>query len=121
MQEIANGRAKRGLELLESSRPYELGETAEFLPIYWRGVAYQREKDAADASIEFQKIIDHRGVSPTSELCPLALLGIARAAAVVGNLRRSREYYEHFLNQWKDADPEIPILREAKDEYSKLD
>jgi hypothetical protein len=118
-QEIANGHPKRGLELLESSRPYELGQNAEFLPVYRRGVAYLREKDAADAAIEFQKIIDHRGVSPTSELYPLALLGVARAAAMAGDRARSREYYERLLKQWKDADPDLPLLREAKGEYAK--
>lgn len=120
MQEIANGHPNRGLELLESSRPYELGQTAEFSPVYWRGVAYQRRKDAADAAIEFQKIVDHRGVSPTSELYPLALLGMARTAAVAGDRARSRDYYERFLNQWKEADPDIPVLREAKAEYLNL-
>lgn len=119
-QEIANARPKRGLELLESSRPYELGQTAEFSPINCRGVAYLREKDAADAAIEFQKIIDHRGVSPTSELYPLALLGIARSAKIAGDLSRSHVYYEKFLNQWKEADLDIPILLQAKSEYSKL-
>lgn len=120
MQEIANGHPKRGLELLESSRLYELGQTAEFSPIYWRGVAYQREKGAADARIEFQKIVEHRGVSPTSELYPLALLGIARTASMAGDRARSHDYYERFLHQWKDADPDIPVLREAKTEYSKM-
>ena len=119
-QEIANGHAKHGLELLESSRSYELGQTAEFLPVYRRGVAYEREKDAADAAVEFQKIIDHRGVSPTSELYPLAVLGIAQAAAMAGNIARSHDYYERFLNQWKEADADIPILREARAEYRKL-
>jgi tetratricopeptide (TPR) repeat protein len=119
-QEIANGHPRRGLELLESSRPYEMGQTAEFSPVYCRAVAYQRQRDAANAAIEFQKIIDHRSVSPTSELYPLALLGVARAAAMAGDGGRSRDYYERFLNRWKEADPDIPVLREARTEYLRV-
>jgi hypothetical protein len=119
-EEIANGRANHALELLESSRPYELGQTAEFSSIYCRAIAFQREKDAADAAIEFQKMIVHRSVSPTSELYPLALLGVARVAAMAGDQARSRDYYEQLLNQWKNGDPDIPVLRAAKTEYSSV-
>lgn len=119
-QEIANGHPRQGLELLESSRPYELGQAAEFSPIYWRGVAYQREKNAVDAAIEFEKIINHRGVSPTSELYPLAQLGLARSAQMTGDLKRASDYYEQFLSQWKDTNPDIPIVRQARSEYAKL-
>jgi tetratricopeptide (TPR) repeat protein len=119
-QEIANGQPKRGLEMLESSRPYDLGQQAEFLPIYRRGVAYVKVRNWGDATSEFQKIIDHRGVSPTSELYPLTLLAIARALEMSGDRMRSRDSYEIFLNLWKDADPDIPVLRQARSEYSKL-
>ncbi len=63
--EIQNGNVKHALELLESSKPYELGQAVEFLPIYVRGSAYIREKDGTNAVNEFRKIIDHRGVSAT--------------------------------------------------------
>jgi len=119
-REIRNDHTKRAIELLESAKPYEMGQIAEFFPIYWRGVAYEREKDSANAAIEFQKIIDHRGVSPTSELYPLALLGLARAAAAKGDWSQSHDCYERLLNQWKDADPGIPVLREAKSEFARL-
>ena len=113
-EEIANGLPKRSLDLLESSRPYELGETAEFLLIYRRGMAYLREQHSADAANEFRKIIEHRGVSPTSELYPLANIGMGRALEMSGDHTGSRNSYEAFLNLWKDADPDIPILRAAK-------
>ncbi len=119
-QEIANGQPNRGLELLESSRPYDLGQAAEFLPIYRRGVAYVKVRDWGDAASEFQRIIDHRGVSPTSELYPLTLLALARALEMSGDRTRSRNSYEAFLALWKDADPDTPILKEAKAEYAKL-
>jgi Flp pilus assembly protein TadD len=119
-QEIANGQPKRGLELLEPSRPYELGQTAEFLPVYRRGMAYLREKRGMDATNEFRTIIEHRGVSPTSELYPLAHLGMARALEMSGDRAGSRNSYGVFLNLWKTADSNIPILGEARVEYSKL-
>jgi tetratricopeptide (TPR) repeat protein len=121
IQAIAKNRPKDGLELLESSRLYELGQTAEYSPIYYRGLGYLRAKDGEAAAIEFQKIIDHRGVSPTSELYPLALMGMARAAATTGDEARSRGYYEQLLSQWKEANPDIPVLQEAKTEYSRLE
>jgi tetratricopeptide (TPR) repeat protein len=117
-REIGNGHTKRAIELLESAKPYEMGQIAEFLPIYWRGVAYEREKDSANAAIEFRRIVEHRGVSPTSELYPLALLGLARAAAAKGDWSQSHDCYERLLNQWKDADPDVHVLREARAEYS---
>jgi hypothetical protein len=118
-QEWANSHSKHAVELLDPSRMYELGQDAEFSPIYWRAMAYLRENAASDASIEFQKIIEHKGVSPTSEFLALSLLGLARAAAA-GNPNRSRLYYEQFLNQWKDADLDVHILQQARGEYAKL-
>ena len=59
------------------------------------------------------------GVSPTSELYPLALLGIARSAGMAGDRARSRDYFERFLNLWKEAEPDIPVLREAKTEFAR--
>jgi eukaryotic-like serine/threonine-protein kinase len=119
-QEIAGGHPKRAVDLLESSQPHELGEAAEFLPIYWRGVAYQRANDHAHATIEFQKIIDHRGVSPTSELYPLALLGVARTAVAMGDAKQGREYYGRLVHQWQDAEPDVLFVRQARVEYSKV-
>jgi len=69
---------------------------------------------------EFQKIIDHRGVVATSALYPLSHLGLARAAALIGDTATSRKAYEDFFALWKDADPDLPILIEAKKEYQKL-
>jgi hypothetical protein len=72
------------------------------------------------AAAEFQKILDHRGVDPLSPLYALAHLGSARAYALAGETSKSRTAYQDFLALWKDADPDIPILKEAKAEYAKL-
>ncbi len=69
--------------------------------------------------MEFQKILDHRGVDPVGLLYPLAHLGMARAYALAGDTAKSRRYYQDFFALWKDADPDIPILKEAKSEYAK--
>ncbi len=73
-----------------------------------------------EAAAEFQKILDHRGVAPVSPLYPLAHLGLARACALSGDAAKSRRMYQDFFALWKDADPDIPILQEAKAEYAKL-
>jgi tetratricopeptide (TPR) repeat protein len=119
--ETRNNNPKGAFELLESARPYEFGANAEFLPIYVRAQAYLREKDGADAINEFKKIIDHRSVSVTSELYPLAYLGMARALAMVGDYSASHQFYDEFVNTlWKEADTNIPIFITAKQELRNL-
>ncbi len=81
----------------------------------------------AGAAAEFRRILDHRGVSPVSPLYPLAHLGLARAYALSGDTAKSRRFYQDFFALWKPgkpgfagADPDIPVLREARAEYAKL-
>ena len=69
---------------------------------------------------EFQKIVDHPGVWPAAVHLPLAHLGVARAAALTRDTAKSRKAYEEFFAIWKNADPDIPILLEAKQEYERL-
>ena len=88
--------------------------------MYLRGKAYLRLKRGAEAAAEFQKILDHRGWGPISYLYPLAHLGLARAAALTGDVAGSRKAYQDFLTMWKDADADLPILIEAKKEYGVL-
>ena len=94
------------------------------LPVYWfwyvRGQAFLRQKDGAKAAAEFQNILDHRGLEPTSELYPLAHLNLARAYTMQGDMTKARTAYQDFFAIWKDADEDLPILREAKAEYGKL-
>jgi len=97
-----------------------MGLDAGARPAYVRGLAYLRGGAGTEAMAEFQKIIDHRGVVAISALYPLAHLGLARAAALTGDTAKSRKAYEDFFALWKDADPDIPILQQAKQEYDKL-
>jgi serine/threonine protein kinase/tetratricopeptide (TPR) repeat protein len=118
--EINRNNANRAIELLRPTIPYELGTDARFLPIYLRGQAYLRTRAGKEAATEFQKILDHRGVAPLSPLHALAHLQLACAWALQGDTGKSRAAYQDFLTLWKDADPDIPILKDAKAEYAKL-
>jgi serine/threonine protein kinase/tetratricopeptide (TPR) repeat protein len=118
--EIQRGNPAKAIELLRPAGPYELGEYTGFVPIYVRGLAYLRARQGAQAAAEFQKILDHRGVAPLSPLYALAHLGLARAYALAGDTSKSRTAYQDFLALWKEADPDIPVLKEAKAEYAKL-
>ena len=109
----------RAVQALEAARPYEAGVAAELLPAYIRGLAYLEEKDGERAAIEFQKIIDHPGVVLIAPIGPLARLQMGRACLMQGKSAQAKAAYEDFLNRWKNADPDIPILQEAKAEYRK--
>ena len=89
-------------------------------PAYVRGEAYLMLHDGNAAAAEFQKFIDHRGVVVNSPWGALARLGLARAYAMQGDMIKARTAYQDFLTLWKDADPDIPLLKQAKAEYAKL-
>jgi tetratricopeptide (TPR) repeat protein len=108
---------------LESAAPYELGgppSGAVYWPIYIRGEAFLKARAGVKAAAEYQKILDHRGIDPTSPLYSLAWLGVGRAYAVQGDTLKARAAYQDFFALWKDADPDVPVLRAAKAEYEKL-
>jgi eukaryotic-like serine/threonine-protein kinase len=89
-------------------------------PIYVRGEAYLAAHRGTEAVAEFQKILDHRGVVVNEPIGALAHLQIGRAYAMQGETAQARAAYRGFLTLWKDADPDIPILKQAKAEYAKL-
>jgi hypothetical protein len=89
-------------------------------PAYVRGEAWLMLHDGHRAAAEFQKFIDHRGLVVTFPWGALARLGLARAYAFEGDTAKARAAYRDFLGIWKDADPDIPILKEANAEYAKL-
>ncbi len=86
-----------------------------------RGEAYLAAHQGSEAAVEFQKILDHRSIVGNEPIGALAPLGLARAFALQGDKARARAAYQDFFTLWKDADPDIPILPEAKAEYAKLD
>ena len=88
--------------------------------IYTRGLAYLQTNSGREAATDFHKILDRRGVDVLSPLYPLSHLGLARAYTLVGDLSNARKSYQDFLGIWRDADPDIPVLVQARGEYAKL-
>jgi hypothetical protein len=89
-------------------------------PAYLRGLAHLRKRDGKAAELDFKKVLDHPGIVLNYYTGALARLGLARAFALQGNAVGSRATYEDFFSFWKDADADIPILKQAKAEYAKL-
>jgi len=120
--------ASKAIELLQGATAYELGTPRSNLqgffgalyPVYVRGEAYLAAGQGAEAVAEFQKILDHRGIVVSDIIGALARLQIARAYAKVGDTTKAESAYRDFLTLWKDADPDIPIFKQAKTEYANL-
>ena len=124
---LLHSNPQQALHELELATPYELGLPAigfynwpNMYPVYVRGEAYLAAHRGKEAAAEFQKILDHRGIVLNEPIGALAHLGLARAYALQGDTAKARAAYQDFLALWKDADPDIPILKRAKAEYAKL-
>jgi predicted Zn-dependent protease len=118
INEINRGNLAKAIELLQAAIPYDGG--TYFAIRYTRGNAYLRARNGDEAAQEFQKVLALRNAYPESPLMSLAQLGLARACALQGDKPKSRIAYQDFFALWKVADPDIPILKEAKAEYAKL-
>jgi eukaryotic-like serine/threonine-protein kinase len=118
--EIARGNPPQAVQLLEAPATYELATGVQGLPIFIRGEAYLAEHDGASAAAEFQKILDHPGVVMNSPIGPLAHLELGRAEALAGDTAKARAAYQDFFALWQHADPDIPILKQARAEFAKL-
>jgi len=114
----------KAIELLQAAAPYELGVSpASFTalyPIYVRGEAYLSLHQGSQAATEFQKILDHRGIVWNEPIGALAHWQLGRAYVLQGDGAKAKSEYGVFLTLWKDADPYIPILKQAKAEYAGL-
>ncbi|HEY4843382.1 MAG TPA: serine/threonine-protein kinase [Terriglobales bacterium] len=110
----------KAIELMKAATPYEMGGNIFPAPVYIRGLAYRQARRGSDAAAEFQKIIDHRGIAPNAPDHSLAKLGLGRAEVMAGETAKAKAAYQDFFALWKDADPDVPILKEAKAEYEHL-
>jgi DNA-binding winged helix-turn-helix (wHTH) protein/tetratricopeptide (TPR) repeat protein len=108
------------VEELRPVIPYDLGTASSGLTLYYRGLAYLELKSGKEAAAQFQKILDNRGAVTTDSYWPLAHLGMARAYAQTGDPEKSLAEYREFLTLWKNADPDLRILKQAQDEYARL-
>ena len=126
--ELNHGDAQRAIEALQRAAPYELGTPRSCLqgffgalyPVYVRGEAYLAEHKGAEAAAEFQKILDHRGTVVSDPISALANLQLARAYVSIGDKVKAKVAYQEFLRDWKEGDPDIPVLKQAKAEYDNL-
>jgi len=123
VQQIEKNQPAEAIQLLEALRPYEFGTGPRAIgatPVFLRGVAYLKMHDGAKAAAEFQRILDHRGAVGFGPEYPLAHLNLGRTYALAGDSAKARTAYQDFFASWKDADSDIPVLKEAKAEYEKL-
>jgi eukaryotic-like serine/threonine-protein kinase len=124
--DLRNNQPTEAIKRLEVSSAYELAQPGvwepfgNMYPTYVRGLAYLKANQGQDAAKEFQKIIDRRGLILNFIIGSLAHLQLARAYAMSGDNDAARKSYQDFLTLWKDADPDIPIYKQAKAEYAKL-
>ncbi len=121
--ELNKGNSSQALVSLEAAAPYELlaGTFINYLyPAYVRGQAYLLAHNGTAAAAEFQKLVDHRGIVLNFVTGALVHLQLGRAYAMAGDTAKAKSAYQDFFLLWKDADPDIPILKQAKAEYAKL-
>jgi hypothetical protein len=123
--ELNGNNGAQSLVYLEAAAPYELGDPPQFqlgtlYPAYIRGQAQLMAHNGAAAAAEFQKLLDHRGIVVNFVTGALARLGLARSYALSGDTAKAKTAYRDFFTLWKDADPDIPLLKEARAEYAKL-
>jgi tetratricopeptide (TPR) repeat protein len=122
--EIGHGNAAQALKDLEPATHYELGlagtEINYLYPAYVRGQAYLLAHNSTAAAAEFQKLLDRRGIVANFVTGSLSHLEIGRAYAMSGDTAKAKAAYQDFFTLWKDADPDVPILKQAKAEYAKL-
>ncbi|HEV2221459.1 MAG TPA: protein kinase, partial [Candidatus Acidoferrales bacterium] len=134
---LSGGRASEAITALEPAEPYELGGTTDsaygwncLYPAFVRGEAYLGARQGSKAAAEFQKILDHPGIVLMEPIGALAHFGLARAYAMEAAAEhgadadaaraKARAAYQDFLALWKNADPDIPVLKQAKAEYARL-
>jgi len=125
---LNHGDPLKAIDLLQTAVPYDLavprsslqGFFGALYPVYIRGLAYLAAGNGARGADEFRKILDHRAIVRSDPIGALAHLQLAKAYAAVGDKAKAKSSYEDFLNLWKDADSDIPILKQANAEYARL-
>lgn len=114
---LREAKPREAVDTLSAALPYDLLWNQGMMTVYLRGEAYLAAHQGAEAAAEFQKVLDHRFIAFAN---PLAYLGLARADVLQGDIAKARPAYQNFLTQWKDADPDLPVLKQAKAEYAQL-
>ena len=110
----------RAIEALKVAIPYDLGSPPDLMTLYYRGLAYLQQQSGREAAAQFQTILTHQGIESISPAIPLAQLGLARAKALLDDAPASRREYEKLFALWKNADPDLAVLKDARREYARL-
>lgn len=129
LEALNRGDPVKALEMTQGAAPYELavpgtayyssGFFGALYPVYVRGLAFSRMGRHREAAAEFQKILDHPGMTLNDPIGPMARLQLARALSASGDRGKSAAAYQLLMTLWKDADPDVPVVREAKAESAK--
>jgi hypothetical protein len=117
---LQRGDAGKAIESLRPAEWAELGFVELGVPVYLRGLAHLHNKHGAEAVAEFNKLLDHKGGFGPWPYPTLAKLGLGRAYTLTGDLPKARTAYQDFFTMWKDSDPDVPLLKQAKSEYANL-
>jgi eukaryotic-like serine/threonine-protein kinase len=121
---LQRGDATKAIEELQIAIPYQTGTPRLLIgamyPVYARGEAFLAEGRGPEAVAEFQQILDHRGVVGSDPVGVLDRLELGRAYRLSGNSAKAKASYEDFFTLWKDADPNVPVLMEARSEYTTI-
>jgi hypothetical protein len=117
---LSRNDSSKAIEVLQIAGPYELSSSGALYPVFVRGEAYLGARQGDRAAVEFQKILDHRGIVLNSPIGALAHLQLGRAYVMQGDTAKAKAAYQDFITLWKDADTDIPIMKQAKAEYAKL-
>jgi tetratricopeptide (TPR) repeat protein len=125
---IQKGAPQTALELLQPAVPYDLAAPATIFhgffgalyPAYMRGVAYLAAHQPAEAAAEFRKVIDHPGLVFADPVGTMARIQLGRAYALAGDKEEAKAAYQDFFTLWKDADPDVAVLKQAKAEFARL-
>jgi eukaryotic-like serine/threonine-protein kinase len=123
LEQLQKNQLSQAIATLEPLRAYEFGigpRSVGVTPVFLRGLVYLKMRDGAKAAAEFKRLLEHRGAASWAMEYPLSRLNLARAYALQGDAAQSHTAYQDFFAAWKDADPDIPILKTAKAEYAKL-
>jgi predicted Zn-dependent protease len=123
---LVNQQPQQAIDMLQAALPLELGQPLStqgpycLYPVYLRGEAYLAVGQGSAAAAEFQKLLDHRGITWSCATGALARLGLGRAYALADDKTRAHAAYQDFFALWKEADPNVPVLQQAKAEYARL-
>jgi eukaryotic-like serine/threonine-protein kinase len=123
--DLDDGKPLLAIQHLERASAYDLScgtsvAQATMYPAFVRGEAFLKAGEGQQAAVEYTRIVAHRGLMASQPIGALAQLGLARAYALQGDAANAKAAYQEFLALWKDADPDIPVLKQAKAEYAKL-